>query len=935
MKSSNQLKHLVIAIYSILPFLGFSQDMGCETSKMAKLYKEKYANLPTELLQTQLNQRFFSNCATYGLKSSYGSACTNDCSFVDNNPACNSNQCGTATMGTYLLPCKVWVFANNDGTNRGATDAQIANHINYINQYNCCNGIPIRVYQIQAPTQINNSDFNDCDNSTVPSDGDDAAIVAAYYTANILNIYIPKKLTDNGAATGCNGYAALPYGNTPHNNKLFMDGDCISRTVVNPCVNTEFSTVIIHELGHYLGLFHTHENDISGNGGGNAEADNPASNLDDCAMGDGISDTDADPDFSNGETNYLSCTIGPRLGSPNNCDFSTSGTCGSAYGDLANTPNTLNNIMSYNSLSGCRQQYTACQKAKMVDAFVCARSYMCDPIANRFFTSNVVNNANSYRKEVCVNGAIPMFNATNSTAANSIAATCAFNWYTSETGGVPIRTNTASFTPTAGELNMAVPGVYYFYLAEVNAINQDCRQRVEVTILSDPGDSSNSSLSFMDNNTTAQILNTTGASLGTNNYTGWLITTTPPTPSNLFTIYGAASGSSCSSIVSGTSVNCYLQSNSAPSNSLSMDCNAGTTYYAIPFASQYVAGTPNSTCTVSVTSGAVSLGAPTVGEWARINASLVTCRPTPTPAPNFTVTLNISGYAGAGGLTLNMRFNGSCSGNSSLIAAVGNGTFIYTQANFPAGADPGAAGICALLFQSGVDVSSITMTMTLNISYPGIAGVPFPTIASTTNPCVFGAPTTIACTSSLLSVELLNFGGKVIDNNAIDLFWETASEINNDYFTLQRSDGGIQFEDIRIIKGKGTTSVKSNYAFRDTKPKRGFNYYRLRQTDFDGSFKFSNIIVFDLAQKKAQLEIFPNPLNEDNNLQIHYSSIQSEFLTIEILDMSGKTTFKKIIENVHEGLNKIQLDLHELPKGFYVLKLQQNETLFTKKLTIK
>ena len=93
-----------------------------------------------------------------------------------------------------------------------------------------------------------------------------------------------------------------------------------------------------------------------------------------------------------------------------------------------------------------------------------------------------------------------------------------------------------------------------------------------------------------------------------------------------------------------------------------------------------------------------------------------------------------------------------------------------------------------------------------------------------------------------LPVEIINFNA-TSDNDHIDLTWSTASENNNDYFTIEKSNDGINFESLANIDGAGNSNTLINYSYIDKNPFEGLNYYRLKQTDFNGNFIYSNVVA--------------------------------------------------------------------------------------------
>jgi hypothetical protein len=111
-----------------------------------------------------------------------------------------------------------------------------------------------------------------------------------------------------------------------------------------------------------------------------------------------------------------------------------------------------------------------------------------------------------------------------------------------------------------------------------------------------------------------------------------------------------------------------------------------------------------------------------------------------------------------------------------------------------------------------------------------------------------------------LPVTLDKFEGAA-SAEAVTLFWETASEIDNDYFTVQRSSDGVHFENIGTVAGAGTTRERHYYTFRDLQPLRDRSYYRLQQTDFDKRISYSDVIVLETVahERQGDFYLYPNP----------------------------------------------------------------------------
>lgn len=110
-----------------------------------------------------------------------------------------------------------------------------------------------------------------------------------------------------------------------------------------------------------------------------------------------------------------------------------------------------------------------------------------------------------------------------------------------------------------------------------------------------------------------------------------------------------------------------------------------------------------------------------------------------------------------------------------------------------------------------------------------------------------------------LPIELLYFS-HTLDQNDVVLNWVTATETNNDYFTIERSIDGINYQTVQTVKGAGNSTRRLDYQWVDEGLSAGTYYYRLRQTDFDGKFEvFGPIGVYININSPSELVIYPNP----------------------------------------------------------------------------
>jgi hypothetical protein len=175
-----------------------------------------------------------------------------------------------------------------------------------------------------------------------------------------------------------------------------------------------------------------------------------------------------------------------------------------------------------------------------------------------------------------------------------------------------------------------------------------------------------------------------------------------------------------------------------------------------------------------------------------------------------------------------------------------------------------------------------------------------------------------AQSTSVLPIELLNFNGQNLgDKNR--LVWSTASETNNDYFTLERSNDGVSFSEVTRVNGAGTSTQLRNYETFDYFPNNGYNYYRLKQTDFNGVSSYSGIIVLENKFVIASVEnIHPNPSSGDLNFDL--LSTEKGTALVEITDITGRVILSYSM-NVDNGTNALKVDLSTLAQGTYMLRV--------------
>ena len=168
--------------------------------------------------------------------------------------------------------------------------------------------------------------------------------------------------------------------------------------------------------------------------------------------------------------------------------------------------------------------------------------------------------------------------------------------------------------------------------------------------------------------------------------------------------------------------------------------------------------------------------------------------------------------------------------------------------------------------------------------------------------------------NSSLPVTLVNFWGRS-HPSSVELAWTTATESNSDYFVVERSPNGSNFEAIATVGAAGLSYATRDYTFTDERPLPGKNYYRLRQVDYDGQFSYSPVVT-DTFGKSHYMTLAPLPAVETLNIQLETPAKDDG--TWQAYDMSGRLLLSgEILAETTEQ----PIHIAELPEGAYVLRL--------------
>jgi len=238
-----------------------------------------------------------------------------------------------------------------------------------------------------------------------------------------------------------------------------------------------------------------------------------------------------------------------------------------------------------------------------------------------------------------------------------------------------------------------------------------------------------------------------------------------------------------------------------------------------------------------------------------------------------------------------------------------------------------------------VSVPLTNYTGNINIRFSGLRGSSFTSDMAIDNISISETQTSL-CLSSLipvtviticspLPVKLISFNSECV-NGLTSLKWQTASEVNSDYFQIERSIDGIDWYEISKVTASGFSNNIVNYEFTDINSEGFVGYYRLKQVDFDGKFEYSNYIYVsnNNCLQDNNINIYPNPAQEELFIRITNSTSGEGILIIT--DISGKVVKQELL-NLSHKYSLIDLDVTGLSKGIYTIKITSNGVKFIDK----
>jgi hypothetical protein len=182
--------------------------------------------------------------------------------------------------------------------------------------------------------------------------------------------------------------------------------------------------------------------------------------------------------------------------------------------------------------------------------------------------------------------------------------------------------------------------------------------------------------------------------------------------------------------------------------------------------------------------------------------------------------------------------------------------------------------------------------------------------------------------SKPLPIELLSFTAEDKDSY-VQIHWVTTSEINNNYFNVERSSGGIKFTSTNKVNGAGNSTSVLSYSAVDNNPLEGWSYYRLKQTDYDGEISYSKIVAVEYNPiKDFKLEVYPNPFSQKT---VFYSNEKLKNSKLIVYNSHGKIV--KQLKNISG--HTFTLYRNNLLSGLYFINLiQDGNIISTDKLVV-
>jgi len=241
------------------------------------------------------------------------------------------------------------------------------------------------------------------------------------------------------------------------------------------------------------------------------------------------------------------------------------------------------------------------------------------------------------------------------------------------------------------------------------------------------------------------------------------------------------------------------------------------------------------------------------------------------------------------------------------------------------GGDAGSNGYTVINDVTGVP-QIVTESNIVFGPFPDGTGFSF-TVFPTNHPecSVNVAQTFVDCFTT--SIELLNFYGEATERGN-EIFWTTGSEIDNDFFTLERSFDGLNFEAIAKINSQGNNNAEQFYEFNDEDAAAGASFYRLSETDMDGTEKIASTVIVLNREKTGLFDVVIAPVPVETMMSADFRLDAESLVTIGVYNVSGQMMTELVLEG-RLGENHIDLDVSNLAQGVYIFNIVSGDQMET------
>jgi hypothetical protein len=207
------------------------------------------------------------------------------------------------------------------------------------------------------------------------------------------------------------------------------------------------------------------------------------------------------------------------------------------------------------------------------------------------------------------------------------------------------------------------------------------------------------------------------------------------------------------------------------------------------------------------------------------------------------------------------------------------------------------------------------------------------TISAPVTATNFYAAWTLADRSNPLPIILKSISASC-DNNNVTIQWTTATEVNNNYFTLEKSTNGILFETIAKIAGAGNSVFDKSYSYSYYENSNAQTYYRLKQTDYDGKYEYSNLFSTQCGSVSTSLSFDKAYVTDEYNLTLIITTTTTETKSITVTNTLGQVLYNAP-HTLNAGYNQFTITTPYLAKAMYYVSVVNEDRISTKKIIIQ